>query len=58
MWPASAAATASLQADSDADGAGDGGGVWIAPSAATLNIRNTLLAGNADLSAGPDSVGG
>ena len=38
------------QADSDGSGAGDGGGVWVAPSAATLNLRNTLLAGNADLS--------
>jgi CSLREA domain-containing protein len=38
------------QADSDASGAGDGGGVWVAPSAATLNLRNTLLAGNDDLS--------
>jgi CSLREA domain-containing protein len=39
------------QADSDDDGAGDGGGVWVAPSGAILNIRNTLLAGNVDLSA-------
>jgi len=38
------------QADSDADGAGDGGGAWVAPAGATLNVRNTLLAANADLS--------
>ncbi len=38
------------QADSDGDGAGAGGGVWVAPSGAILNLRNTLLAGNDDLS--------
>jgi predicted outer membrane repeat protein len=47
-------------ADADGDDGGAGGGLWVNPAGATLNLRNTLLAANADLSPAtrhPDCAG-
>ena len=46
-------------ADSDGNGSGDGGGAYREPTVGTLNFKNTIIAGNADLGGqAPDCSGG
>ena len=46
-------------ADSDGNGSGDGGGAYREPNVGTLNFKNTIIAGNADIGGqAPDCSGG